>query len=85
MPISAFGIFALVCVLLNYVMIIMILPGYYIFYEFNIKNRFTCINKCLKKMCSKCRKGKQSESREGDIEKDSVKVTPIPLENKEKE
>ena len=44
LPIKAFGIFASICVPMNYLLIIFILPSQYMLYEKHIKMRFNCFS-----------------------------------------
>lgn len=53
MPMQGFGIFALAVVSIDYFLIIVILPAYYIFYEEHIKPRFSWIAIFRKVTCRK--------------------------------
>jgi predicted RND superfamily exporter protein len=60
MPISGFGIFSVIVVSIDYILIILILPMYYILYEkhidplFSWKKIFLNIKGCV--TCRRCRK-----------------------------
>jgi predicted RND superfamily exporter protein len=50
MPMSGFGIFALAVVSIDYILIIVILPAYYVFHERHIEPCFS-YRSCLRKLC----------------------------------
>ena len=49
MPIRAFGIFTGVLIPINFFLVVMIMPPAVIYYEFNIKNKYTKCFGCCKK------------------------------------
>ena len=49
MPIRSFGIFTGVLIPINFFLVVMIMPPAVIYYEFNIKNKFTKCFGCCKK------------------------------------
>jgi len=57
MPISAFGIFAVIVVSIDYILIILILPMYYVLYEKHIQPLFSwksLFSKLLRCLCCRC-------------------------------
>ena len=63
MPIAGFGIFSVIVVTLDYILIILVLPMYYIFFEKHIQGLFSWINvfNRIKKCVLCCKKQQKPE------------------------
>jgi predicted RND superfamily exporter protein len=48
MPICSFGIFSGIVIIVNFLLILIVLPNVYLCYEMHIKSRFTCFKKGVK-------------------------------------
>ena len=62
MPISAFGIFAVIVVSIDYILIILILPMYYVLYEKHIQPLFSwksLFSKVIRCLCCRCGSAKK--------------------------
>jgi predicted RND superfamily exporter protein len=68
MPMSGFGIFALAVVSIDYILIILILPAYYIFYEKHVEGLFSWRSLTRRIFCCRKQLDKKPDVREGDIE-----------------